>query len=89
MRARGLRRVPAAEYVRDTYGLRCSPAYLEKLGSTGGGPLYYRLGHQVIYEIPDLDVWALSRISGPLSKASDVPEAHADRAPAHPEVPAV
>jgi hypothetical protein len=45
--------------------------------SVGGGPLYYRLGNQVAYDPADLDAWALSRIRGPLRKASDVPEAHA------------
>jgi hypothetical protein len=72
-----LLRTPAAAYVREKYGLSCSPAYLEKLGSVGGGPLYYRVGNRVAYDPADLDAWALSRISGPLRKASDLPEAHA------------
>jgi hypothetical protein len=71
MTTKRLFRTPAAAYVREKYGLRCSPAYLEKLGSVGGGPLYYRLGNQVAYDPADLDAWALSRIRGPLRKASD------------------
>jgi hypothetical protein len=66
-----LRRGPAAEYLREKYGLACSEAYLEKLGSTGGGPLFYRAGGRVEYDPVDLDSWAHSRISGPLRKASD------------------
>ena len=70
-----LRRSPAAMYVREKYGLACSAAYLEKLGSTGGGPLFYRVGGRVEYDPDHLDSWALSRISGPLRKASDEPSA--------------
>jgi hypothetical protein len=66
-----LRRGPAAKYVRDSYGLLCSPSYLEKLASVGGGPLFYRMGGRVEYDTADLDAWAGSRISGPLRKASD------------------
>jgi len=66
-----LRRRQAAAYVREQHGLACSEAYLEKLASTGGGPLFYRVGGRVEYDLADLDTWALSRISGPLRKASD------------------
>jgi hypothetical protein len=68
-----LRRGLAATYVRETHGLECSVAYLEKLASSGGGPLFYRVGRRVEYDPADLDTWALSRISGPLRKASDKP----------------
>jgi hypothetical protein len=70
-----LGRGPAAQYVRETYGLECSEASLEKLASIGGGPLFYRVGRRVEYDPADLDAWALSRISGPLRKASDQPRA--------------
>ena len=72
-----LRRGPAAAYVRENHGLACSETYLEKLGSVGGGPLFYRVGGRVEYDPVDLDAWALSRISGPLRKASDMPHEHA------------
>jgi hypothetical protein len=68
-----LRRGMAAAYVRETHGLECSEAYLEKLASIGGGPLFYRVGRRVEYDPADLDTWALSRISGPLRKASNEP----------------
>ena len=42
-----LRRSPAAQYVREKHGLSCSAAYLEKLASTGGGALFYRVGGRV------------------------------------------
>jgi hypothetical protein len=68
-----LRRRQAAAYVREHYGLSCSETYLEKLGSIGGGPLFYRVGRRVEYEPAHLDSWALSRIVGPPRKASDEP----------------
>jgi hypothetical protein len=70
-----LRRGPAAESLRKKYGLLCSETYLEKLGSIGGGPLFYRVGGRVEYDPVDLDSWAVSRIIGPLRKASDEPSA--------------
>jgi hypothetical protein len=72
-----LRRRPAAVYVRETHGLECSATYLEKLASVGGGPIFYRVGRWVEYDPADLDAWALTRISGPLRKASDKPNAAA------------
>ena len=71
MTTKYLRRRQAAAYVREHYGLACSETYLEKLASVGGGPLFYRMGRRVEYDPAHLDVWASSRISGPLSKASD------------------
>ena len=74
MTSRYLRRAEAAAYIRETYGARCSHAYLDKLACIGGGPTFHRFGKWPVYDMADLDAWALSRISGPLRKASDVPE---------------
>ena len=71
MQTNRLRRRQAAAYVRERHGLACSEIYLEKLASVGGGPLFYRMGRRVEYDPTHLDDWASSRISGPLSKASD------------------
>jgi hypothetical protein len=76
MTTRYLRRAGAAAYLRDTYGARCSHTYLDKLACIGGGPTFHRFGKWPIYEVADLDAWAMSRMTGPLRKASDVPEAH-------------
>jgi hypothetical protein len=82
-RRQGLHRGPAAAYVRETYGLECSQAYLEKLASLDGGPLFYRVGRRVEYDPADLDCWALSRISGPVRKASDYLTDTPAREPSH------
>lgn len=71
-----LRRDEAAAYIRDKHRISCTAGYLAKLASTGGGPTFHRLHNRwALYTEPDLDAWALSRISGPLRKASDEPKA--------------
>ena len=59
-----LRRTTAAKYVRDTWGLPCSPKWLAKLAVTGGGPVFYKSGRYPLYRIDDLNSWANSRIAG-------------------------
>jgi hypothetical protein len=67
-----LRRDDAAAYVRQKHKINCTAGYLAKLASAGGGPVFHRLDNRwVHYTEDDLDAWALSRISGPLRKASD------------------
>ena len=41
--------------------LSCSPAYLEKLRVTGGGPEFVKLGKAVRYEDEALDRWIAER----------------------------
>jgi hypothetical protein len=69
-----LRRAQAATYIKSRWGIPCSHAYLHKLASIGGGPEFRRAGRWPLYREADLDAWALSRITGPLRKASDCTE---------------
>ena len=39
-----LRRDKAAQHVRDTWGLPCSPRWLAKLAVMGGGPIFRKAG---------------------------------------------
>ena len=69
-----LRRDDAATYVRQRHGISCTAGYLAKLASVGGGPVFHRLDNRwALYAEGDLDAWALTRVSGPMQKASDVP----------------
>jgi hypothetical protein len=71
-----LRRDDAAAYIRQKHNISCTAGYLAKLASIGGGPVFHRLHNRwALYTQQDLDTWALSRISGPLRKASDEPSA--------------
>ncbi|PZR90027.1 MAG: hypothetical protein DLM68_05115 [Hyphomicrobiales bacterium] len=65
-------RTHAAHYVRETWGLPCSPRWLAKLAVVGGGPVFRKAGKTPLYAPADLDAWAQSRISGPRLSTSDV-----------------
>ncbi len=66
------RRVDAATYVREKYGLPCSPAWLAKLAVVGGGPIFQKAGRTPLYTDDSLDAWAESRLSPPMRSTSDV-----------------
>jgi hypothetical protein len=66
-----LRRDKAAQHVRDTWGLPCSPRWLAKLAVMGGGPIFRKAGRTPIYAPADLDAWAQSRIGAPQKSTSD------------------
>jgi len=66
-----LRRDNAAQHVRDTWGLPCSPRWLAKLAVVGGGPIYRKAGRTPIYAPADLDAWAQARIGAPQKSTSD------------------
>lgn len=57
-----LRRVDAARYIRETYGVRCAPGTLETRGSLGTGPKFQRFNGQPVYESADLDAWVLASL---------------------------
>jgi hypothetical protein len=67
---RYFRRVHAAHYVRETWGIPCSPKWLAKLAVTGGGPIYRKAGRFPIYKPADLDAWAEARIGIPRRSTS-------------------
>lgn len=68
---RFLRRGDAATYINDRYGFPCSRQWLAKLAVVGGGPLFHRAGRFPIYDVTDLDSWAMSRICGPVGSTSE------------------
>jgi hypothetical protein len=61
-----LRRLPAAKYVEDTYGIPCSPKTLAKYACVGGGPPFRLAGRFPLYPVSGLDGWAQSKM-GPWS----------------------
>ena len=67
------RRAEAARYVRETWGLPCSPSWLAKLAVVGGGPIFRKAGRFPIYADADLDSWSLGRIGAPRSSTSESP----------------
>lgn len=70
--SRYLRRVDAAQYVRSTWGIPCSPKWLAKLAVVGGGPVFRKAGRFPLYQTADLDEWAEARIGTP-QRSTSVP----------------
>jgi hypothetical protein len=68
---RFLRRNEAGAHVREKWGIPCSTAWLAKLATVGGGPIFRKAGRFPIYAASDLDAWARSRISAPVSSTSE------------------
>jgi hypothetical protein len=66
------RRTAAADYIRDTHGIPCSPKTLAKLACIGGGPAFYKAGRIPLYADPDLDAWAQSKLSKRVMSTSEL-----------------
>jgi hypothetical protein len=66
------RREDAAAYLTATFGFPVSKAWLAKLASTGGGPVFRKAGRVPLYSKSDLDYWAQARLSEPF-RASGIP----------------
>jgi hypothetical protein len=69
-KVRLLRRVEAAKYVTDTYGIPCSPKTLAKIACVSSdGPPIRMVGRIPLYPKPGLDAWAQKKI-GPLVRST-------------------
>ena len=69
---RYLRRDEAALYVRQNWGMPCTPKWLAKLAVVGGGPLFRKAGKTPLYAPTELDDWAQTRIGKPRNSTSTV-----------------
>ncbi|MGD9541206.1 hypothetical protein [Methylocystis sp.] len=68
--AKFLRRKPAGEYLRATFGFG-SEKTLAKGAVTGDTPEFHKAGRIVLYTREALDAWALSKIGAPQKSTSD------------------
>ena len=66
-----LTRTEAARRIRETHGLPCTVETLATKAWDGSGPPYRVAAGKTFYDPSDLDLWAKSRISTPIRKASD------------------
>jgi hypothetical protein len=72
-----LRRVEAAKYVTETYGVPCSPKTLAKLAClNSSGPPFRMVGRIPLYPTSGLDAWVRAKM-GPLVRSTS--EARANR----------
>ena len=68
-----LRRHQAADYLQASYGFGTTET-LAKLACVGGGPRFRKLGRFPVYTAMDLDDWAQSRLSAPVSSTAEFAE---------------
>jgi len=68
-----LRRDKAAEYLQKNWGFGAVDT-LASLATRGGGPRFRKLGRFPVYTVSDLDDWAKSRLSRPVSSTSELSE---------------
>lgn len=66
-----LRRKPAAQYLREHWGVPCSPNTLATLAVVGGGPTYRRAGRIPLYSIENLDRYVEQKLGKELRSTSD------------------
>lgn len=66
-----LRRDRAAAYLQEQYGSYTTET-LAKLACVGGGPRFQKLGRFPVYTESDLDAWAMSRMSKPVSSTAEL-----------------
>ena len=67
-----LRRVEAAAYVVNTFGIPCAARTMAKYASIGGGPAFRRAGRIPLYARADLDDWALGKLSARVASTSEL-----------------
>jgi hypothetical protein len=69
-----LRRKAAAQYIREHWGIPCSPNTLAKLAVIGGGPMFRRAGRIPLYTFADLDRHVEAKLGKPIRSTSDTGE---------------
>ncbi len=67
---RRLRRSEVPAYLLEKYGIPIAFKTLNKMASTGGGPLMQYAGRIPLYRQEDLDVWAAARLGKPVSSTA-------------------
>jgi len=65
-----LRRHQAANFLQANYGFGTTET-LAKLACVGGGPRFRKLGRFPVYTKDDLDDWAKSRLSEPVTSTAE------------------
>lgn len=62
----------ASEHLRSEHGLTYSVSTLAKFRTIGGGPVFYKPGHSILYDREALDHWAAEKLGRPMRSTSDV-----------------
>jgi hypothetical protein len=67
-----LRRTEAAQYLRDKYNIPCEASSLRTLACKGTGPAFQKCGRYPLYDEPDLDSFALAKMSPKVRSTSEL-----------------
>jgi hypothetical protein len=67
-----MRRAPAAEYIREKWGIPCAPKTLANWFVYGGGPPVRKAGRIPLYDPAAIDAWAAALLTPPLKSSSDL-----------------
>lgn len=65
-----MRRSEVPAYLMKKYGIPIALKTLNKLASTGGGPVMQYVGRVPLYRPEDLDAWAEQRLSAPVDSTA-------------------
>jgi hypothetical protein len=70
------RRWEAADYVKTEWGIPLSPRTMAKQAVVGGGPKFRKAGRVPLYDAPDLDEWAKSKLTDLVASTSELTSRH-------------
>lgn len=65
-----LRRAEVPAYLLEKHGIPLALNTLNKMATVGGGPAMRYAGRIPLYDVTDLDAWAESRLSAPVTSTS-------------------
>ncbi|RYZ15183.1 MAG: DNA-binding protein [Alphaproteobacteria bacterium] len=65
-----MRAAEACQYLAHAHGIEVKKGTLNNLRCRGGGPKYRKGGRAVYYDLTELDAWAASKLSEPLTSTS-------------------
>lgn len=65
-----LRRAEVPAYLMEKHGIPLALNTLNKMATVGGGPAMRYAGRIPLYDVTDLDAWAVSRLSAPVTSTS-------------------
>lgn len=68
-----LKRADVPAYLLARHGITRTAGTLAKLAVVGGGPAFRKVGTRtVLYDTSDIDTWAVSLLSAPVSSTSEL-----------------
>jgi hypothetical protein len=67
-----LRRSEAAKYLREIFNIPCESSSLRTMACKGTGPAFQKCGRYPLYAEPDLDAFAMAKMSPKVRSTSEL-----------------